>query len=255
MAWFSDRQINKGILCGMLFLFIMAAGGCGKAGKDVDAASDSQENDTKTVMVTKTPDAQKAESPKGSAGDEEGKSVQNAAENEEMKNTEGKVPVYTLDDKKKIKKYLASYPSKWEKIKKADDIIFIGHDGAMTKKGLALWEEFLAVQTGAVIIVQPTVEGDFIYQYVSKTEEGYTQFCDMSRDNYGGGYSFDSYTQLYKEESKKEKSISYYLFVAADGRELTDKEMKGILKRIEKSDGSENGDDRAYWLFSYRTCR
>lgn len=259
MDWFNDKGRKKGFICGMLVLFILVLGGCfGKENKTA-VSPDSDEDEARVVLDT------------DKAGNEENPVQENPGEGEEAQGneeapTEGVVPVYSLADKKEIKKYLAGLTGKWEKAEKEEGIISIGHDGIMTEEELELWDGFWAGETDAVVILNPTIEGDLIYNYLSRTEAGYTQYCDMSRDMYGGGYSFGEYAQVYREEKKEKDSdcieeeknyrISYYLFGTADGRELTDREMKRALKYMEQGGWEENGDDiRICWLVSYKESR
>lgn len=236
MVWFNDKCTHKGIICGMLFLFIMVLGGCSGTENKTAAPSGNGEDEATVVLATDKADDLDTDN------EEDG--------------TKGEIPVYSIADKKKIKKYLAALTGKWEKAEKEDGIISIGHDGIMTENELELWDGFWAGKTDAVVLVQPTIEGDLIYNYVSRTREGYAEYCDMSRDMYGGGYSFGEYAQVYREEKQKDDCISYYLFGTADGRELTDREMKYALKQMQQGGWEKNGDDiRVCWLASYKGSR
>lgn len=168
------------------------------------------------------------------------------------------IPVYSKNEKKKIKKYLASLPDNLtEKKAKEMGIVIEGYDYRKKNKFKNEWLDFYKYvkkgedifRTGkpayfeyqymaAIVVLKYTVEGDACYDYISFINGEYYVYSDSSRDKYRAS-SWDGYSEIgtykflkkFKVEYKtldKDKylSIEYSLFKKMD---ITNKEANKLF--------------------------
>lgn len=168
------------------------------------------------------------------------------------------VPVYSKNEKKKIRKYLASLPDNLtEKKAKEMGIVIETYSYKKKNKFKNEWLDFYKYvkkgedifRTGkpayveyqymaAIVVLKYTIEGDACYDYISFINGEYYVYSDSSRDKYKAG-SWDGYSEIgiykflkkrnveYKESDKdKYLSIEYTLFKKMD---ITNKEADKII--------------------------
>lgn len=217
---------------------------------------------------------------------ENGKTVNKRTEKEEKKNLYKKVPVYGKNEKKKIKKYLASLPDNLT-VEKAKEKGIVIENIVIEKDNIKnpfqdMWLDFYKYtregektaikqeklrQNGtiiclaepyaaAIVVLRYTIEGDPCYTYISFIEDEYYVFNDSSRDKFKAvswdGYSetgtFKSLRKIRNTINCKEDNGSYIYtsYVLFKKQGVSKKKARQIIK-------TDTGYNKHCEVFSYRT--
>lgn len=194
-----------------------------------------------------------------------------------------KVPVYGKNEKKKIKKYLASLPDNLTvKEAKKKGIVIETYNAYNNKSPFQdMWLDFYKytregektaikqeelrqngtiaclaeVYAAAIVVLKHTIEGDAHYTYISFIEDEYYVFNDNSRDKFKAN-TWDGYSEAgtFKSlrrnkqiiESKEEKNQYIYT------RYMLFKKQGISRKRANKIINSNNSNNKYYEVFGYR---
>ncbi len=183
------------------------------------------------------------------------------------------VPVYSKNQKKKIKKYLSSLPDKiTEKEAKKKGIVIETYDADKNDFN-TMWqgfykyvregEEALKTKDGvikcyaepfkaAIVLLRYTTEGDACYIYISFIEGEYYVITDSSRDKFGA-YKGDGIDEIgtFKSLRKRKEAtrcgrLNYYVTYSVFKKQgISKKEIKKIIKK------SGSYVSKYYDLFGY----
>ncbi|MFG6393549.1 MAG: hypothetical protein K1W24_05090 [Lachnospiraceae bacterium] len=251
-------QIKKYILT--ILIMLVLAPGCGKvnvktatnnsmANKQISTTVYNKDSNNKTDNITSVKKENKTNANKKTA-----------------KNLYKNVPVYSKNEEKKIKKYLASLPdtiNEKEAEKKGIVIQNIYNNKKKEKKFFNMWQDFYKYTRegedaenpkdgvikcyaepfkAAIVILRYTTEGDACYTYISFIENEYYVYNDTSRDKFGCKSSIcDGYSEIgtfkslrkrrevVKDGNEKYSSIVYSVYKKPG---ISQKEMKKVMKQI-----------------------
>lgn len=168
------------------------------------------------------------------------------------------IPVYSAEEKEEVKRYLGQMPDKYLPYKEIEERGIIQRiwrnskeDKKQQKKFDKQWLNFYQdatrkdlkwnVKKGeayhdlafkqAVVILNYTVEGDPVYDYISCINGDYYYYSDNSRDEYGNGSAYNgSYKDLRAITEKGENGKEYTSFYLVKTREMTDEEIKKMIQ-------------------------
>lgn len=174
----------------------------------------------------------------------------------EIKAGQKEIPAYGVQEKEKVKAYLAELPDEFLSFQDMKRIGVIGgaHNRQMYRakelqyfekqwfdfykktqehwcmqkareKGEAVYD--IGLET-AMVLATYTTEGDLIYDYISYINGRYYLYTDSSRDKFGGGFFEAEYSELRSLWKAKGEYTEYYLL---GDDEISDKTMKKLLKR------------------------
>lgn len=171
-----------------------------------------------------------------------------------------KIPVYGKEQKKEIKKYLATLPDKHIEINKAESLNIImvcslkKEQKIFDRKWQLFYEEIQKLtcateEKRAIVFLNTTVEGDSIYTYLSYISGEWFLYVDNSRDAFRGEgqpYFSASFQGLVDREVKNDegRGIAYYLLKDAA---LSEKKLQ---KRINSPEFVS--DKNIYLLYKIR---
>lgn len=268
MGYFKKGMIRRFIIAGVLVFSLTY---CGST--PVSVEEKTPEKETAKVLngqreEGKTQKAEVSETPK-TAPETSGNKISEEERTEISCISErpvSDIPVYSAEDKKKVKDYLGGLPNRYLTYEEAEERGMIQRiwwdskkDKKQRKKFDKQWLDFyqlvtrndlewnakkgemyhdLAVEK-ALVLLSYTVEGDPIYDYLSCINGDYYFYSDSSKDEYGGGYYDGSYKDLRVINEKDEEGNEYSSFYLVRDREITDKEIKKMIQSEEGYDLEE----------------
>lgn len=163
----------------------------------------------------------------------------------QVSETESNVPIYGVGDREKLEEYLATLPEKYlsgKKVKKLGFLVGYGQQFYSEKQRAnfkKIWLDFFETTKEhqkrekdigcerAVVIVNYTIEGDPIYDYISYINGEYYLYVDSSRDRFGSGEPFDAVYEKMVSNTAKDDEIYYYLLKDSA---MSEKQLKKHLR-------------------------
>lgn len=185
------------------------------------------------------------------------------------------IPVFGAEDKDKVRDYLAGLPNRNLTYEEAEERGLIrriwlnrDEDKKYREKFDRQWLEFYQLVTRkdlkwnaeegeayhdlavgkAIVILNYTMEGDPIYDYLSCINGEYYYYSDSSRDMYGSGNYDGSYKDIRMVHEKDSEGNEYTSFYLVKNNKLTEKEIKEL---IDSDEGYDVEDMTEVYSFDY----